>query len=73
MEIISKIYLSLFDCILWDNIAASTVQYCNKGDIVGVKGRIQSRIIEKEDTKKYVLEVIAEKVTFLSTNKNKEN
>lgn len=59
------------DCILWDNIASNTVEYCDKGDIVGVKGRIQSRVIEKEDTKKYVLEVIAEKVTFLSSNQNK--
>jgi single-strand DNA-binding protein len=60
------------DCILWDNIAATTVKYCNKGDIVGVKGRIQSRIVEKDDNKKYLTEVIAEKVTFLSSNKNKE-
>lgn len=61
------------DCILWDNVAASTVKYCNKGDIVGVKGRIQSRIVEADDNKKYLIEIIAEKVTFLSSNKNKEN
>ena len=61
------------DCILWDSVAASTVKYCDKGDIVGVKGRIQSRQIEKDDSKKYLLEIIAEKVTFLSSNKNKEN
>ena len=57
------------DCILWDNVAASTVEYCGKGDIVGVRGRVQTRVVEKEETKKYLLEVIAEKVTFL-TNKN---
>lgn len=60
------------DCILWDNIAASTVKYCNKGDIVGVKGRIQTRTIEKDGNKNYAIEIIAEKVTFLSSNKNKE-
>ncbi len=68
----SKIYLSLFECTLWDNIASNTVEYCNKGDIIGVKGRIQTRTVEKENSKKYVLEVIAEKVTFLSSNKSKE-
>ncbi len=61
------------DCILWDNVAANTVEYCSKGDIVGVKGRIQTRVVEKNDDKKYLLEVIAEKVTFLSSNKNHEN
>lgn len=59
------------DCVLWDNIAMNTSEYCKKGDIIGVKGRIQSRTIEKDDSKKYVVEVIAEKVTFLSS-KTKE-
>ena len=61
------------DCILWDQIAANTVEYCDKGDIVGVKGRMQSRVVEKDETKNYILEVVAEKVTFLSSNKDKEN
>ncbi len=61
------------NCVLWDSVAKSTVEYCKKGNIVGVKGRIQSRVVEKEDeTKKYYTEVVAEKVTFLSTdNKGK--
>lgn len=58
------------DCILWDNVASCTTEYCDKCDIVGVKGRLQSRLVEKDDNKKYVLEVIAEKVTFLSSNKD---
>ncbi len=61
------------DCALWDSVAASTVKYCDKGDIVGIKGRLQSRIVEKDDTKKQVLEVVAEKVTFLSSSNKKEN
>ena len=55
------------DCVLWDSVASSTVEYCNKGDIVGVRGRIQTRIIEQQETKKSQLEVIAEKITFLSS------
>ena len=58
------------DCVLWDNVASSTSEYCGKGDIVCVKGRLQSRLIEKDDNKKYVLEVVAEKVTFLSSSKD---
>lgn len=59
------------DCILWDNVAATTVQYCNKGDIIGVRGRIQTRIVQKEEVKNSSLEVIAEKITFL-TSKDKK-
>lgn len=62
------------DCILWDSVAKSTAEYCHKGDIVGIKGRIQSRIIEKEDgSKKYCLDVIAERTTFLSSNNKNIN
>ena len=60
------------DCILWDNAATNTVEYCNKGDIVGVRGRLQTRVIETETEKKTVLEVICERVTFLSGKKPEE-
>ena len=60
------------NCILWDSVAKSTVEYCKKGDIVGVKGRIQSNVVEKDDEKKYYFDVIAERVTFLSNNQPKK-
>ena len=42
------------------------------GDILGIKGRLQNRSYETEDNEiKYITEVIAERVTFLSSN-NKE-
>ena len=57
------------DCVLFDSIADNTSEYCKKGDIVGIKGRVQSRVVEKEDKKEYLTEIIAEKVTFLSSKK----
>lgn len=60
------------DCVAFDNIANNTSEYCEKGDIVGVKGRIQSRIIDKEGQKETVMEIIAEKVTFLSSHTKEE-
>ena len=61
-------------CILWNAIAASTTEYCHKGDIVGVKGRIQTSNYEDEKGNKvYTTDVIAEKVTFLSSKKNNED
>lgn len=61
------------DCTLWDQVASNTALYCKKADIVGVKGRIETRSYEDKDgNKKYKTEVIAEKVTFLSS-KQKED
>lgn len=60
-------------CTLWNAIAESTCEYCKKGDIVGVKGRMQTSSYEDKDgTKKYSMDVIAEKVTFLSSKRADE-
>jgi single-strand DNA-binding protein len=60
-------------CVLWKGIAENTAEYCKKGDLVGIKGRIQTRDVELEDeTRKKYVEVIAEKVTFLSNKKTDE-
>ena len=61
------------NCILWDSVASSAVEYCKKGDIVGIKGRIQSRMVEENNEKKYYVDVIAERVTFLSSSSNKQD
>jgi len=63
------------DCTLWTNVAESTTEYCQTGDMIGVRGRVQTRVIENEDgNKKKKTEIIAEKVTFLaSAPKNKNS
>lgn len=61
------------DITLWNGIAQNTSEYCKKGDIVGVKGRMQTNNYEKEDgTKEYKMNIIAEKVTFLSSKPDPE-
>lgn len=57
------------NCTLWTGIAENTAEYCHKGDLLGIKGRIETRTYEKDDEKKYVSEVVAEKVTFLTSKK----
>lgn len=54
-------------CTLWDNVASNTVEYCEKGDIIGVKGRLQTNSYEKDGEKRIAINVVAEKVTFLTT------
>jgi len=57
-------------CILWNGIAAHTSEYCKKGDLVGVKGRIQNRSYDDSGEKKYITEVIVDKVSFLASKKD---
>lgn len=58
------IYESDFiDCTLWGNTAKRMSEYCKKGDMIGMHGRLQTR-----DKK---LEAVADKVSFLT--KAKEN
>lgn len=57
------------DCILWNNIAENTKEYCKKGDLVGVKGRIQTTIVDD----KKVTEIVAEKLTFLTSKRGNED
>lgn len=56
------------DCIIFDNIAKNVSEYCHKGDIVGVKGRVATEI--DTNTNKTSIQIIAEKVTFLSSKKD---
>lgn len=61
------------DCVAFDTVAINTSQYCGKGDVVGVKGRVQSKLEEDDKgNKKNTLEIIAEKITFLSSKPKEE-
>ena len=60
-------------CTLWNGIAENTVEYCEKGDLVGVRGRLETSVYEKENGEKYrITSVVAEKVSFLSSGKTKK-
>lgn len=57
-------------CNVWNNIAENMKEYCKKGDLIGVKGALQSSSYEDKDgNKKYKTDVRVEKVTFLSSKK----
>ena len=42
------------DYTLWGDIASNTAEYCKKGDLIGLKGRMASKLIDTEDGKKIV-------------------
>lgn len=67
-------------CVFWDITARNVTEYCMKGDLIAVRGRIQSRFTdisfenEGDVLKKKItaLEVIGERVVFLSSPNNKK-
>ena len=58
-------------CIIWKKSAENTAQYCKKGAIIGITGRIQTRRYENQEGKYvYVTEVVTERVQFIGTKQN---
>lgn len=59
-------------CVLWRGVAENVTEYCHKGDLIGVKGRIQTRNIDSDETYHQIIELVAEKITFLSSKPKEE-
>ena len=60
--------------VAWGKTAESCGQYLSKGSLVGISGRIQVRSYNANDgSKKYVTEVVAEEVSFLTPKKETQN
>lgn len=54
-----------------NKIAELTAEYCRKGDLISVRGRLEKKVwIDKEDKKHYDTYVRCDKVSFLSTKKD---
>ena len=61
------------DVTLWNSIASNTAEYCHKGDLVGVRGRLQVDSYENDEGNKVSkLNVVADKVTFLTARQHEE-
>lgn len=52
--------------ILWQDLGNNVVEYCRKGDLLGIKGRLQNNDAGN-------VEVVADKVTFLSSNSRRDD
>ena len=57
------------DVILSDYMTQTTAEYCRKGDLIGVKGRLETRIITDDNLNKIKQTyVVADRITFISQN-----
>ncbi len=57
-----------FNIIVWRSVGENCHKFLKKGSKVGIIGNIQNRSYDATDgTKRYVTEIVAEEVEFLST------
>jgi len=61
-------------CTVWRKQAENVSKYVNKGSMVAVEGRLQSRdyMDEKNNVRRYVTEVICDSVVFLDSKPQTE-
>lgn len=62
-----------FNIVVWRGLADNCAKYLKKGSKVAITGELQTRSYEdKEGIKRYVTEVQADEVEFLSAKTNQE-
>ena len=55
--------------VVWGKTAENTANYMSKGRLMSVAGRIETRSYEAKDgSKRYVTEIVADEVKFLSSS-----
>lgn len=59
------------NCVTWNRQAETMAQYLDKGSLVGIEGRIQTRNYDNQNGQKvYVTEIITDSVQFLESKSN---
>lgn len=60
------------NCVVWNKAAENLYRWCDKGSMIEVVGKLQTREYDKNGHKVYVTEVYVDEIHFLSS-KNKRN
>lgn len=61
------------NCVAYKSTAELLSKYVEKGDLIGVEGRIQTRNYENNEGKRiYITEIIADSIDFLQSKSKKE-
>lgn len=56
------------NCVAWNKTAEIVNQYCSKGNLVGVEGRLQSRNYQdNQGNNRTVVEIVADQVQFMQS------
>lgn len=65
--------VDFFRVVVWGIMAENCERYLDKGSGVLLEGRLASRNYEKNSEKKYITEIIANNIQFISSPGRKEN
>ncbi len=57
---------------LWNGISSVAFDYCSKGDIIGIKGRVSTKCKEENGVNKYSLDVIGERISLIKIKNSKD-
>lgn len=61
-------------CVIWRKAAENFCNFTNKGTLVGIDGRIQTRSYDDKDGKRvYVTEVVVDNFSLLESRKERES
>lgn len=62
------------NCMIWRQQAENLANWCKKGNLVGITGRIQTRSYENQQSQRvYVTEVVADTFQLLEKRDNSAN
>ena len=57
-------------CWAWENVAKNLVTFCDKGSLIGLRGRLTTRTYQNKEGKNVlVYEVVADEINFLESKK----
>ena len=69
----AEVTADFFNIVVWGKIAETCANYLKKGRLVALKGRLQNNnYTDKDGTKRYAVEIIAEEVKFIDWGDKKE-
>lgn len=51
-------------CVVWNKLAENLCKYQDKGSLIGVEGRIQTRNYESNGVKKHITEIAVNNIEF---------
>lgn len=67
-------HTDFINVVAWRKTAELLCEYCTKGSLIGIRGRLSTRSYGAQDgSKRYVTEVIVDELTFLDNKKERNN
>lgn len=69
-----KDQVSYFDCVVWSKMGEIITEYCKKGKLIAIEGRLQQRRWDDQDgNKKSKIEIVVDTFQFLGGKKEGES